>query len=258
MIKFKKMHGNGNDFIVINALTENIKFTKNKIAKLACRRKGIGFDQLILVCPPTKIDTDFLIKFYNSDGSSAKMCLNGIRCAALFVWQEELSPHKTINLQTASRNIECTKKNSNVEALIEKPFEISEKALIKEFSKKLSDQRFSLIDCGNKHLCIKQSSIKSFDLEALYEKLQPAISKHNFNLSIYKKIKGQVHIRTFENGAGETLSCGSASASVASIALQKDQKIKVSSKGGNLQFASFEDKLKMTGPAANVFSGTID
>ena len=53
MIKFKKMHGNGNDFIVINALTENIKFTKNKIAKLACRRKGIGFDQLILVCPPT-------------------------------------------------------------------------------------------------------------------------------------------------------------------------------------------------------------
>ena len=154
------------------------------------------------------------------------MCLNGIRCAALFVWQEELSPHKTINLQTASRNIECTKKNSNVEALIEKPFEISEKALIKEFSKKLSDQRFSLIDCGNKHLCIKQSSIKSFDLEALYEKLQPAISKHNFNLSIYKKIKGQVHIRTFENGAGETLSCGSASASVASITLQKDKKIK--------------------------------
>ena len=60
------MHGNGNDFIVINALTENIKFTKNKIAKLACRKKGIGFDQLILVYPPTKIDMDFLIKFSSS------------------------------------------------------------------------------------------------------------------------------------------------------------------------------------------------
>ena len=258
MISFKKMHGNGNDFVIINALTQNISLTKNKIKKLGCRKKGIGFDQLILICPPSKKDCDFLIKFFNSDGSSAKMCLNGIRCAASFVWDESLTPHKSINLQTVSRNIVCKKNRGKVEALISMPTSYEDRELERKLLAILGNEKFFLKDCGNKHLCIKKLSIKKFDLHSLYDELEPLMSNNHINLSIYKKIQNDIQMRTYENGVGETLSCGSASASIASIVLNEGQKIKVSSNGGDLHFNLFKDKLKMIGPTKVVYSGIIN
>lgn len=258
MIEFNKMHGNGNDFIVINSLARDFNFTKKKISRLADRNKGIGFDQLIIIDAPTNKDADFFIKFFNSDGTSAKMCLNGIRCAASFIWSEKLSPHKKIYLQTSSRTIECCQNKSQIEALISIPYIIEDQELEKKIRQNLNTAKYSLVDCGNKHLCIKIRSVSNYKLEDLYKKLQPEISNKKINLSIYKKTKGEIQIRTYENGAGETLSCGSASASVASIELNEKGKAKIFSSGGKLQFLQYKDKLKMIGPAINVYKGVIE
>lgn len=258
MIKFNKMHGNGNDFVVINSLINDFILTKGKISKLADRNNGIGFDQLILIEAPTNKEDDFFIRFFNSDGTTAKMCLNGIRCAASFIWSEKLSPHKKIQLQTSTRTIWCSQKGGLVEAIIKMPNHIEDRGLDKNINKHLSAATYSLVDCGNKHLCIELGSINDYKLEELYKKLQPEITTKKINLSIYKKNGGDIYIRTYENGAGETLSCGSASASVASIELHKKSKTTIISSGGKLQFLPYKDKLKMIGPAKNVFKGVIE
>ena len=95
MISFDKMHGNGNDFIVLNSIDNTHKLSKSKIKKLSDRNFGIGFDQVILIGPPTKDSFDFSIRFFNADGGEASMCLNGIRCAASYVWRNNFAPKKS-------------------------------------------------------------------------------------------------------------------------------------------------------------------
>ena len=97
MIAFEKMHGNGNDFVVIDALTSNIAFSKALVKRMAHRKLGVGFDQLIAIRKSNN-KADFKIDFYNVDGSMADMCLNGIRCAAEYIWSNKLSKKKILNL----------------------------------------------------------------------------------------------------------------------------------------------------------------
>jgi diaminopimelate epimerase len=92
MIKFEKWHGNGNDFVIINSIEQKIKLKKSFIKDIADRNKGVGFDQLIHVCLPTKDNKDFFVRFYNSDGSEAGMCLNGIRCSSKYLWKNSFAP----------------------------------------------------------------------------------------------------------------------------------------------------------------------
>ena len=100
MINFDKMHGNGNDFIVINTIENTYKLSKSKIKKLSDRNFGVGFDQVISIGPPTKDSFDFSIRFFNADGGEASMCLNGIRCAASYVWRNNFAPKKSITFIT--------------------------------------------------------------------------------------------------------------------------------------------------------------
>ena len=88
-MKFKKMHGNGNDFIIIENLTQKISLSKSQIIKMGDRKKGLGFDQLIAINPPKKNNHDLHIKFFNTDGSEASMCLNGVRSVGAFVWDSK-------------------------------------------------------------------------------------------------------------------------------------------------------------------------
>ena len=126
MINFEKWHGNGNDFAIINSIENKIKLNKSFIRKTADRNKGIGFDQLIHIGLPTKHDYDFFIRFYNSDGSEAGMCLNGIRCAAKYIWNNNLFPLGQIEIQTRRKNLKCSPKNkNNVSVLIDSPIELS-------------------------------------------------------------------------------------------------------------------------------------
>ena len=92
MTNFDKMHGNGNDFVVVNSIEKNLVLKKSLIKKLSDRNCGIGFDQLITINAPKKDGYDFLVAFYNSDGGKASMCLNGIRAAASYIWKHNFAP----------------------------------------------------------------------------------------------------------------------------------------------------------------------
>ena len=154
MISFDKMHGNGNDFIVINSIENTYKLSKSKIKILANRNFGIGFDQVILIGPPTKDSYDFSIRFFNADGGEASMCLNGIRCAASYVWRNNFAPKKSITFKTKNRHVFCEPFKNQVKALLEIPSTYINTKLHSKLAKLISD-KFDLVDAGNMHLCIK-------------------------------------------------------------------------------------------------------
>ena len=259
MISFDKMHGNGNDFIILNSIETDFVPSKAFIKKNSDRKFGIGFDQLILVKLPNKEDSDFFIKFFNADGGEADMCLNGIRCAVSYIWKHSFAPKRPLVLETNKKVLICKPSGRNIQSSFEMPLEVNNQKLYSSIKKHLKDEKFFIVDVGNKHLCIKKRNIKKEDLNLLYSKLEKIIKPYKINLSIFKQSKELVEIRTYENGVGETLSCGSASASVSSLCLGgKINKVTVVSSGGEIKFTKSNHDILMTGPSAHIFSGDID
>ena len=209
-LNFEKWHGNGNDFIIINSIENELKITRNKIIKISDRNIGIGFDQLIKIDLPTKPNHDFFIRFFNADGSEAGMCLNGIRCAAKYIWNNSFAPIGTVNFQTKTKNIICEPKAKKmIQVHIEPPDKIEHKSLYNKLQNK-GVNNFFISNIGNNHLCIKMKSIKKINLNEIYKNHEGVIRELDINLSIFKKDGSSIDIRTYENGVGETLSCGSA------------------------------------------------
>ena len=253
---FVKMHGNGNDFIIINSIENDLKITRNKIIKISDRNIGIGFDQLIKIDLPTKPNHDFFIRFFNADGSEAGMCLNGIRCAAKYIWNNSFAPIGTVNFQTKTKNIFCEPKAKKmIQVHIEPPDKIEHKSLYNKLQNK-GVNNFFISNIGNNHLCIKMKSIKKINLIEIYKNLEGVIGELDINLSIFKKDGSSIDIRTYENGVGETLSCGSAALCVASYFL-KDKLLKIKSIGGELVFKKNKNGILMTGPASFIYRGNI-
>lgn len=258
MINFEKWHGNGNDFVIINSIEQSIKLKKSFIKKISDRNKGIGFDQLIVVGLPTKYEHDFFVRFYNSDSSEASMCLNGIRCASSYIWKNSLAPIKKIFFKTKHVDIKCfPENNKHVSIIIKKPKDMQNIQLKKKLDKVLKYD-FFLLNIGNNHLGISVDSIEKFDLGGLYEELKKLIQKLEINLSIFSIKDNLINIRTFENGVGETLSCGSASLCVASYILSKKDKIIVRSIGGELKFENHRNGILMSGPTNFTYKGNIN
>ena len=257
-LNFEKWHGNGNDFVIVDSIKKKIRMDANKIVKISDRNKGIGFDQLIQVCLPTRANQNFFIKFYNADGSEAGMCLNGIRCASQYIWNNKFAPKGVINIQTKSKNIICLpKKKNKVQVFIDSPKIITKKILNEKLKKNIKEN-FLLLNIGNNHLCIKLKSIKKINLIAMYDNLKSIIEDYDINLSIFSKNSEFIQIRTYENGVGETLSCGSASLCVASHYLTKKNKIIIKSIGGELDFQKENHSILITGPTNFIYRGNLN
>ena len=259
MIKFEKWHGNGNDFFIVNAIDNKIKIKKSFIKKAANRNKGIGFDQLIKIDIPAKDNHDFFIRFFNCDGSEAKMCLNGIRCAASYIWNNSFAPRNELSFMTKMGIVHCIpSKSSKVSVAIKKPVPIQDDRFHKIIKNKL-DKNYSLLNIGNNHLCIKMRSIDKIDLIKIYDELPVSLRKIAINLSVYKKEGDKIYIRTYENGVGETLSCGSAALCTASIYINnKVRAIEVSSIGGKLNFKKYNNGILINGSTNFIFKGNIN
>ncbi len=254
MIKFKKMHGNGNDFIVIENLTQTVYLTKKQIKQIGDRKKGIGFDQLITINPPKKTNHDLYIKFFNTDGSEASMCLNGVRSVGAFVWEEGLLPKKQILLGTKSKEVLIEPTTSmNVKTIIDLPFE--EKIPNSDAKLLAKERNVCFVNVGNHHLLIESKKIDSYDLSGLCDKLRKRKFFKDANISLWKKSGSSILLRTNEAGAGETLSCGSAAAAIASVELRKEKKVTVISKGGKISLRGLGNKIEMVGPAELICEG---
>ncbi|MDR3478159.1 MAG: diaminopimelate epimerase [Gammaproteobacteria bacterium] len=273
MTHFSKMHGLGNDFVVINTLNQQIDVDQLPISQLADRHLGIGFDQLLLISHSPK--ADFFCRIVNGDGSEAEQCGNGLRCVARFIHDKQLSSSNSFSIATSGGVYSATViDNHKIQISMGVPsFEPKQIPFITQnqqnaYQLKMqsdeADQSLFALSMGNPHAIVLVQSVANFPVQKLgYEIGHHAAFPQGVNVGFMEIVNpAHVRLRTYERGVGETLACGSNScaAVVAGIANNLlDQKVKVELALGDLwvEWAGEKEAVLMTGPAEFVFEGTF-
>ena len=273
-IQFTKMHGLGNDFVVIDAVSQHVNLRASQIQKLANRHTGVGFDQLLLIEPPSRPDADFDYRIFNSDGGEVEHCGNGARCFAKFVTDRELTSKPVITVNTARGLIELELTDlSLVRVNMGQPV-LDLNALPYVGPPKLDasqtvaldipfDQKqFGLISMGNPHAVCIVDSVDSIAVEDIGRAVQMLPQfPDSVNVGFVEIVsRTEIRLRVYERGAGETLACGTgacAAVAYARLLEQLDSQVSVATRGGNLQieWQGIGHDLMMTGPAESVFEG---
>ena len=273
LVHFSKMHGLGNDFLVIDNVTQNAYLTNDQIKRLADRNRGVGFDQLLIVEPPYDPDLDFHYRIFNADGSEVSQCGNGARCFARFVRNKGLIGRNKIRVSTQSGNMTLfIEKDGNVSVTMPVPqFEPSKIP----FSAQKVEGTYILrtesetvlcgtVSMGNPHCVITVDDID----QAHVAELGAELSVHSrfpkgANIGFMQVTSPEsIKLRVYERGAAETLACGSgACAAVVVGQMQKKlaKQVRVNLLGGSLRifWKGPGNPVKMTGPAVHVFDGQL-
>lgn len=272
-LRFSKMHGLGNDFMVLDRVTTDFDLPAERIKALGDRRTGVGFDQLLIVDPPELPDADFNYTIYNSDGSQAEQCGNGARCFARFVLDNGLSVKKNLRLQTNTGAITARMLDN---ALVEidmgvptytgadLPFSSADPSQPELQPITVQDQslEFLPVSMGNPHAVIAVTDVAHAPVELLgHDIATHSLFPAGVNVGFCQYVdQNFARLRVFERGAGETRACGTgACAAVVAGVLQGKlaNKVKVSLPGGKLRIVwnGHGEPVKMTGPTATVFRG---
>ncbi len=270
-LKFTKMHGAGNDFMVIDAINQTVLLSEQQIQMLAHRQFGVGFDQLLLV--ETSTIADFKYRIFNADGSEVSQCGNGARCFVRFVAEQGLSNKREIRVETASGIITPKLEgNGLVTVNMGAPkFEPNAIPFIADhtasrYSLIVSNHsiEISVVSMGNPHAVQIVEDVESAPVVSLGRQIELHPRFPERVNAGFMQIMNAHHIklRVFERGSGETLACGTGAcaAVVAGIQLgQLTSPVTVSARGGDLQIAwqGGDAPVMMTGPAVTVFTGTI-
>lgn len=273
-IKFSKMHGLGNDFMVIDAINQQVDFSTAKVQRWANRNFGIGFDQLLVVEPAQQVGVDFRYRIFNADGSEVQQCGNGARCFAKFVYDKGLTDKTEITVETASGIIVLyvqdngwIKVNMGVPNFAPESLPFSVDKQQQKYTLEAAGQKVQIgaVSMGNPHAVMQVIDIAA----APVEKLGAALESHpqfpeRVNVGFAQVIDNTtVKLRVYERGAAETLACGTG-ACAAMVVLSSwgkvGQDVKISLPGGDLR-VQWEGKpdsvVWMTGPAETVFEGII-
>ena len=279
LIKFTKMHGLGNDFMVVDMISQHAHLRTEQIKKLSDRNFGIGFDQLLLVEPPGRPDVDFRYRIFNADGSEVEQCGNGARCFARYVIDNKLTTKNRIRVETSNGIIEL-EIAADGRVLVDMgepillpadiPFIAEGKAseYLLDLPSLGGDQpeqvTVSAISMGNPHCVLLTDDIKTAPIETL----GPILESHQrfpnkVNVGFMEIIHRRfVHLRVYERGVGETKACGTgACAAVVAGQLRGllDASVEVKLPGGNLQieWLGEGDPVMMKGRATKVFEGEV-
>ena len=276
MIKFTKMHGLGNDYVYIDSINQTIE-NESSLAKFVSNRHfGIGSDGLILIC---KSDiADFQMRMFNSDGSEAEMCGNGIRCVGKFVYDkgltdktivkiETLAGIKTLVLNTKDGKVETARVDMGEPILeAEKIPVISKEQPVKNLELEAENKKFEFtcVSMGNPHAITIVENTKEFDVEKYgkileVDKAFPKKANIEFAQIIDKE---NIKMRVWERGAGETLACGTgacATAVACNLNGLTGRKVNIELLGGTLkiEWNEKDNHVYMTGPAVTVFDGEL-
>jgi diaminopimelate epimerase len=273
LMKFTKMHGLGNDFVVIDAVTQNVRITASMVRRLADRKTGIGCDQVLVIEPPTAADIDFNYRIFNCDGAEVEQCGNGARCLARFVHDRQLTGKKSIQVQTSNRVMTLNLINKNLVAVDmgvpeldpqEIPFQASEPELLYDIEVNGQAQRIAVVSMGNPHAVLTVTDIDT----APVAELGAALESHErfpnrVNVGFMQIIdRSEIKLRVFERGVGETEACGSGACAAAVAAIQQqlvDSPVTVHLTRGSLKidWKGAGHALIMSGPAKTVFHGRI-
>lgn len=279
------MHGLGNDFVVIDAISQTVELTAEQIRFIADRRFGIGCDQVLMVESPDQTQAgsvDFKYRIFNADGSEVEQCGNGARCFARFVREKNLSSKDTIVVETFSGIIHLTINQQEMVIVdMGKPvFDPKQLPFVPAAGDSQSNNRytlaidagikeidqveFSAVSMGNPHITIKVDDLDSYPVQQVGKILESHPSFPNrVNVGFMQIIdKEQIRLRVYERGSGETLACGTgACAAVANGIshgwLAEQIEVRLSAGSLHIQWQQGEHSLMMTGPASFVYEGQI-
>ncbi len=273
-LKFTKMHGLGNDFVVLDGVRQNITLTPAQLRFLADRNVGVGCDQILLVEKPGQAGIDFRYRIFNADGSEVEQCGNGARCFVRFVHEQGLTDKREIKVETKSGIISPRlEADGNVTVDMGKPvfapdripFVSPTDAVIQPLQVGDQEVAITAVSMGNPHAVQVVE-----DVDTAPVAIQgPMIESHprfpqRVNAGFLQVVdRHSVRLRVYERGAGETLACGTGACAAVVAGISRDlldSPVRVSTRGGELSIAwnGPGTPVHMTGPAVTVFSGEIE
>ncbi|OHU84590.1 MULTISPECIES: diaminopimelate epimerase [Pseudoalteromonas] len=272
-VNFSKMHGLGNDFMVVDNITQNVFLSRDQIKKLADRNFGVGFDQLLMVEAPYSPELDFHYRIFNSDGSEVEQCGNGARCFARFVRMKGLTNRHKVSVSTKSGNITLySEKDGQVTvnmghpqfAPASIPFKASKPELTYIMRAQEHTVFCGVVSMGNPHCVLEVDDIETADVEILGSLLETHERfPERANIGFMQILNPEhIKLRVWERGAQETLACGSGACAAVVVGIMQKKlanTVRVDLPGGSLQvrWQGEGHSVKMTGPAEHVFDGQI-
>lgn len=273
-LKFTKMHGLGNDFVVLDAIHQDTQLNSQQIRLIADRHFGVGCDQLLLVERPTVTDADFRYRIFNADGGEVEQCGNGARCFVRFVHDKGLTKSREIRVQTAGGMITPRLEENGLVTVnmgaprfapSQIPFEASAQAIAYPLALGNVTIEVGVVSMGNPHAVQVVADVEAAPVEAQ----GPLIEHHvrfpqRVNAGFMQVVdRHHIRLRVFERGAGETLACGTGACAAVVSGMQRgllDSPVTVQTHGGELQIAwqGEGQPVMMTGPAVVVFDGEME
>jgi diaminopimelate epimerase len=273
VINFSKMHGLGNDFVVIDAINQAIDLSAEQIRFIADRHFGVGCDQLLLVEKPVKDNADFKYRIFNADGGEVAQCGNGARCFARFVRDKKLSAKDEIVVDTDAGQLVL---RFDAEGLItvnmgvprhqpeQIPLAISEEAKLYRTEVSGNTVEFAAVSMGNPHAVIRVDDIVTAPVESVGAEMERhPLFPERANIGFMQIVnRGYIKLRVYERGAAETMACGSGACAAAAVGIEQgllDNDVRVSLPGGDLKinWLGRGHPVFMTGPAVMVYEGQI-
>lgn len=273
-LAFTKMHGAGNDFVVIDLVRQHANLSAGQIRRIADRQRGIGCDQVLLVEPPDDPDADFRYRIYNADGSEAGQCGNGARCFARFVREQRLSWKQSLRVQTPGGMMGLEIANDGrvladlgaprfSPSII--PFDAAIEAPTYDIEVDGQQLQIGAVSMGNPHAVLRVDCVDSAPVDALGAVLErhPRFPER-VNVGFMQVLsRSEIRLRVFERGAGETQACGTGACAAAVHGMRMDwldTAVTVHLPGGKLSVTwegSDDSPVWLGGPTATVFEGSI-
>jgi diaminopimelate epimerase len=273
-LRFTKMQGLGNDFVVFDGVTQAVALTPEQCRRIADRHFGVGCDQILLVEKSARDDVDFRYRIFNADGGEVEQCGNGARCFVRFVHDHGLTAKTAIRVETASGVIEpqlldrgLVKVNMGVPrfAPADIPFKADGEALTYPLQVGQHSIQIAVVSMGNPHAVLRVNDLDSAPVDIL----GAAIEAHprfpqRVNAGFMQVLTAHdIRLRVYERGAGETLACGTGACAAAVAGIRQGwlaSPVSVHTRGGDLviEWAGPGHPVLMTGPAETVFEGELE
>ena len=273
-LRFTKMHGLGNDFVLIDcrdkAVSDQLSAASDVSKRLCHRRFGIGADQVLLLYPSNI--ADFKMVIFNADGSEVEMCGNGIRCFAKYIWDRKLSDKEALSVETAAGIIRLERSGQMVKVDMGEPvlegrlIPVNVDGLVKDFPLMIDDKVFKItaVSMGNPHAVIFVDDVDGFDVKRYGPLIENnGLFPRRINVEFIQVLDSErIRMRVWERGSGGTMACGtgaSAAGVAASLKGYTGRRANVILNGGELLIEWKEDNhVYMTGPAVEVFEGSME
>ncbi|MBS4096451.1 MAG: diaminopimelate epimerase [Sulfuricella sp.] len=273
-LKFTKMHGLGNDFVVFDAISQLVELTSAQFRFIADRHFGVGCDQILLAEKPSRTDVDFRYRIFNADGGEVEQCGNGARCFVRFVHEKGLTAKREIRVETAS-GIIVPRLEANGEVTVNMgaprfepadiPFVATQRAVTYPLELAGTTLEISAVSMGNPHAVTLVEDADAYPVGAV----GPQVETHprfpmRVNAGFMQVLdRHAIQLRVFERGSGETLACGTGACAAAVAGLARgllDSPVRVVTRGGELSiaWAGEGQPVLMTGPATTVFEGELE